>query len=208
MTDNSRSRRTSPLATYDDYLKLRDQAEVVIDPKATFPAQVFRNPGRFFLTQYRSIVTPSAWGLIRGLAQVHGDAEVYWLVLEPQNEEYYLPKLGSPMAFAVAASADENDFAERLEYEPSTEWGDAIMFTSDRSAIFGPSGRWGIVANYRPDVAVVWVEEASPAVLACQRSLDPNWSTSQALQVASMDFVGGVPRSYSIPFLQNYPTGS
>lgn len=188
-----------------EYSAMLSTLERMIDGGAEFPDQVFAQPGgRIVFGEHLRVLTAQAWESLRALASLHGDDRVDIVALAPSNVGYYIPRFGRPLAISVPATATQREFADALQQRIDPSWIDSLEDTTDRVAVFGPSGNWAIVTDHDLDIAAIWSAQPSEKFREWQRSVDPLLSAADALEIASGAYGGTLPTGFARTFLANY----
>jgi hypothetical protein len=92
---------------------------VTFDLDARLPDQVFRaRAGDWLFCEFGVVLAPDLWPALCMMARWHGDERIELLVLEPDCDDFYLPKgLGYP-ARSLSVEAGEDDYWAAIGFEP------------------------------------------------------------------------------------------
>lgn len=137
--------------------------ELIMDPMARLPDQVFRGPiERFIFFEFDVVLTTDFGEMVRDLVKAAGDSSALAVVLEPVAEEYFRAT-GNERSLLLSRSGPLTAYRDWLTRHAPEEPADALIHSARVLGFAAQSGGWGVWAQRDFEVAVLGVRERSLA---------------------------------------------
>jgi hypothetical protein len=170
--------RSRLVADRDGYEEVRTCVASAFNLEARLPDMVFRNPAKSTLfCEFEAVLGADFWPALCALAELHGDEQIQFLVLDPDGDSYYVPEYSMYPAASIALTSSADEYWKAISEQPSGDVTGAIVFSAEVIAFTGVSGKWGgwgerslgvAAIQGMPDVGLsgTWREKYGPFLAA------------------------------------------
>ncbi len=190
----------------DEFKRIYDYINCIFNIGKALPEQVFNDKfSNFMFEEFDWTMSGEFWDEIKTLAVKFNDNQIYMLVLDPDQVNYFCKEFNYFNCIKLPISLEKKEYIEALESAPEGSPADAILYNSFTVVWTSPSMRWGIWGQ----------RDYGISIIAFNKDLDSNdflpylntWkSVDDAINGwMTLEFKDKiVPQKFKEPFCKNY----